>query len=590
MEEQILPIVPGGGKYAGKSVLELMADKSYVDGYLKNQSWFNPNNKNWAPIYNIIVNQSISTNKDGKTPQHNKLQNLFLNTSNQYKLISKLLNIDIDLNNLILDEEIIRCFGINIIPDFVNNLDGTKVYFEDKFNWDLILYYSDKQSFKIISKLETEISDKEEYKKKYDIQKKEEYENKLLLIDKLIEYRNKLDQKGINEYDEKMKEYLDKYKKYENDLKIYLQDKPQNEKDILNYENNLKMYDTKRDNFITAKKKLICQELGINYNNFVNWNITNNGYSHLDKDTKHTTQEKKQLRDIVNDKLNPFIKEFERLNTRPNFVAKLNIPTKPNLPQQYDFSKEIYILKDSEIYQLFEEAKKIKHMHNLYSVDKLITYKKEYENEYKKNYETEFNKHYEEYRLQYYKDIIKKYCIKNINVNKINENQYAMKISICDYYYEICCELKPVLSDDYPCVLRKLTTQMKLTHEDNTKNTKPGYRKRTNLYTLIIGNFTSVDTSKEQLITIFNQYNINVLFTNELFDTTELIIQDNKINNLNEKNIILENNLLEAQQKLLQEQEKNKLLEEKIKQLEEELTLLKSQKQSKTIKDYFGKK
>jgi hypothetical protein len=414
----------------------------------------------------------------------------------------------------------------------------------------------------------------------------------------LIEYRNKLDEKGINEYDKNMMEYSDKCEKYENDLNIYLQQKSQNEKDVLNYKDNLKIYETKRDNFIAVKEKKICQELGINYNNFVNWNTTNNGYSHLDKDTKHTYEEKKQLREIVNDKLKPFIKEFEEINIRPNFVGKLNIPTKPPLPQKYDYNEEIRIREtDGDI--LIEEWNKIRHLSHLWrlcSVNKLNKYKKDYENLYKKNYENDFNKHYEEYRLQYYSDLINKYCVKKVYVNKKNENQYVIKISICDYYYEICCELKPVLSDDYPCVLRKLTTQIKLTEEDNNKKAN-GYRgyRRTNLYTLIIGNFTSVSTSKEQLITIFKQHNIKILFTNELlFDTTELIIQDNKNslfeNTFNEKHKNLENNLLEAQQKLLKEEEKNKLLEEKIKQLEEELTLLKSKKQSKSIKDYFGKK
>ena len=37
-----------------------------------------------------------------------------------------------------------------------------------------------------------------------------------------------------------------------------------------------------------------------------------------------------------------------------------------------------------------------------------------------KDYENNFNKHYEKYRLQYYRDIIKKYCNKKVYVEKIN--------------------------------------------------------------------------------------------------------------------------------------------------------------------------
>jgi hypothetical protein len=57
-----------------------------------------------------------------------------------------------------------------------------------------------------------------------------------------------------------------------------------------------------------------------------------------------------------------------------------------------------------------------------------------------------------------------------------------------------------------------------------------------------------------------------------------------------EENNSFRYNLLEIQQKLLKQQEKNRQLEEKIRQLEEEILSLKTQKQSKSIKDYFGKK
>ena len=65
-------------------------------------------------------------------------------------------------------------------------------------------------------------------------------------------------------------------------------------------------------------------------------------------------------------------------------------------------------------------------------------------------------------------------------------------------------------------------------------------------------------------------------------------IYENKIEvirplQLIEENKFLTDNLLQTQQKLLQ-------AEEKIIQLEEEIVSLKSQKQSKSIKDYFGKK
>ena len=54
-------------------------------------------------------------------------------------------------------------------------------------------------------------------------------------------------------------------------------------------------------------------------------------------------------------------------------------------------------------------------------------------------------------------------------------------------------------------------------------------------------------------------------------------------NKLIEENKFLTDNLLQTQQKLLQ-------AEEKMRHLEEEIQSSKSQKQSKSIKDYFGKK
>lgn len=593
MEEQLLPIVPFG-KYKDKSVIELLKDEKYVE-WLKQQSWFS----NQKQIYNIVVHQTIPTTNNSKTPEHNKLQNLFLDKSNQEKLLSKLFNINLPngINNLFADEDITRCFGENTIPEFINILDKTTIKFEDKFNWDLVLYYKDSQKFTITSKLETELIDKEKYKEQYDIKENKNYSISLSLIDKLIECRIKLDQEGINKYNEKTIEYTYKLEKYEDDLKIYLQQKLQNDKDVENYENKQKKYQTKKDKFIIQQTKIICQELGINYDYFINWNTITNGYSHLDRDNKHTTEEKEQLREIVDNKLKPYIIDFETINIPPNFVKKTKIPIKPPSPEKYDFNKDIYIsdYNSVEIDELSQKINEVKYMdigyYYLYSVDKLNECKKKFENEYGKNYEKNFNEHYEKYRLQYYRDIIKKYCNnEGVYVEKVNVNQYKISLYICGYNYAVCCELKPTLSDDYPVVLRKLKTQIELTQNDKTKFS--GLKKK---IILIIGSFTSIHVSKEQLIAVFKQSNIKIIFTDEIFETSKSVVAIKRVNattnaeqslvenKLFEENKILTDNLLQTQQKLLQ-------AEEKIKQLEEEILSLKSQKQGKSIKDYFGKK
>lgn len=372
MEKKILPIVPGG-KYEGKMITELIEDKWYVDNVLKKEE-----NKKWGPIYNIIINQNISTNKDCETPEHNKLQNMFLDKDNQQKLLSIVFNGKFTksneyfsgLFNLVDDEDIIRCFGINI-PNITNKLDDTSIIFEDKFNWDVVLYYNDNQTFEIISNLEIELFDKVKYKEQYDIEQN----------------------------------------------------------------------------------------------------------------------------------------------------------------------------KDDE------------------------------------EYEQKFNEHYKIYRMRYYKSIIYKY-IHDYSIEyeqNTDKNQYKITFNIRNIKSAVFCEIKPTLGEDYPCVLRKLKTQIEL-----SAIYKPFLHLECR-YILIIGSFTSKTTSKEQLIQIFKQSKIKIIFTDKIFESsntlceytnTEQLLYENKIN---EKTKILTDNLLQIQEKLLQ-------AEKKIKELEEENLSLKTQKQYKTIK------
>lgn len=491
MEEQSLPIVPFG-KYKNKSVLDLLADEKYVE-WLKQQSWF-PNQKQ---IYNIVVHQTIPTTNNSKTPEHNRLQNLFLEKDNQQKLLSNLYNNNdlIDgINNLFKDTEIIRCFGENKMPEIIHNLDETTIMFEDKYNWDLVMYHRS-IPITILSNLETELFDKIKYKETYDVEERQQYDNNLLLIDQLIDARFKLNK-------EKMQKYiLD----------------PQ-----------------------SFKKK---PDLG------------------------------------------DYIKLYELPEHIRDLLKKCN---------------EIKLASSTRWYSL-----NISSTH-LYSVNKLKDYKNDYIKEYEKEYEKIFNDQYKIYRLQHYRDIIKKYVNYYVRVYKLNDNlndnRYEIIITLLDYSHErraICCELKPTLSDDYPVVLRKLKSQIELTKND--KNIFSNFIKK---WVLIIKDFNSTTTTKEQLITIFNQSNIKVVFTDDLFNhnnldvntskeqiETPIMVSSQKQEIIKtEENNSFRDNLLETQQKLLEEQEKNRQLEEKIKQLEDEIQLLKTQKQAKTIKNYFGKK
>jgi hypothetical protein len=58
-----------------------LKDTNYLE-WCKQQDWF----KKYPIVYNICVNQTIvNQNENSKTPEHNKIQNLFLEKENQNK-------------------------------------------------------------------------------------------------------------------------------------------------------------------------------------------------------------------------------------------------------------------------------------------------------------------------------------------------------------------------------------------------------------------------------------------------------------------------------------------------------------------------
>lgn len=172
----------------------------------------------------------------------------------------------------------------------------------------------------------------------------------------------------------------------------------------------------------------------------------------------------------------------------------------------------------------------------------------------------------------------------------------------------IYMELKPQLGDDYPCVLRKMKTQISLTMDKLKKEkqeilAEAGYVEgkqqlfaseelrdaykfiNTNYeyflggkYVLLVQNFESNSINKDDLKRVFNQTHIRIIFVNELFDDSLLQIRPETSLTLAEDNQFLQEKLSQA--------------EEKIKQLEKQLLLLTSQpsNKQKTLKEYFGKK
>ena len=139
MDTQTLPITPFG-KYKGKPVTELLADVEYLN-WVKQQEWF----KNYPTVYNICVNQTITNiNQGSKTPEHNKLQNNFLERSFNITFINHILGLDNDiklLNELYDNPEYKLYFENQRFNTNDYGLESITPIFEADFNWDVCLTF-----------------------------------------------------------------------------------------------------------------------------------------------------------------------------------------------------------------------------------------------------------------------------------------------------------------------------------------------------------------------------------------------------------------------------------------------------------------
>lgn len=472
--EHALPIVPFG-KYKDKSVLELLADTKYVE-WLKQQAWF----ANQKQIYNIVVHQTISATNNSNTPEHNRMQNCFLDTKNQSKLMFQFFKHWITrINQLLKDEAFVRWFGKH---DEINistiDADKLSVKFEEKFNWDVVLHSNGDFTCSFNSILEAELAAKEThkqtYKQKYDADEISKHEHHMTLVNQLMERRTTIDQKLH---------------------KIF------------------KSRSIKMEHIVAT-----CREL---------------------------------IKECCNYNENLWLTCCDSASELP-------------------------------------------------SVEKLKEYRDAYVDDYRNTYETKFNEHYDEHyadhRMKFYSSMLSE-CgfdtrASGISIYK-NKHTYQIKISIMCWATrghssgKLYCELKPTLSDDYPVVLRKMKTQIELMESHKIelrRDTKVQYLSSSmfHCYVLVVGTFTSVCVSKEQLVEIFRQSNIRVVF-----------MEDMVAGELPAKPVVEQ--LVVAQQpnaEQLTNQLAQKLAaaEEKIRQLEEEINTLKSKKQGKSIKDYYGNK
>lgn len=207
----------------------------------------------------------------------------------------------------------------------------------------------------------------------------------------------------------------------------------------------------------------------------------------------------------------------------------------------------------------FEDYNKEWLKKNLFSINKI---KIEFEAKYNWDiliptyeYEYIFSLKYKKEYWKEEKNILKKYFIdifnfKNCYVDKENEGVYVSISLIKLPSYNIYIEIKPLLGDDYPNVLRKMKQQVKLTScdKDNMLCKK--------LYILLVKDFASSTTTKEQLIEIFQQSNIEVIFLKDITKDDVKHVETNK------------DNISELKEYIIKLEEENMMLKETLKQYE----------------------
>ena len=121
-----LPLVTFG-KYKGKPISELIADTPYIE-WCKQQEWF----KKYPVIYNICVNNTITSKQSSKTPEHNKLQNIFLEGKHIVSFLKYVYNIHMSWFKY--KEQLFMRLDNEIINSKLGHAE-----FEGIYNWDVII-------------------------------------------------------------------------------------------------------------------------------------------------------------------------------------------------------------------------------------------------------------------------------------------------------------------------------------------------------------------------------------------------------------------------------------------------------------------
>ncbi len=446
MSESI--IVPFG-KYKGKSIIELLQDTKYLD-WCKLQPDLLKKHKT---IFNVIYYQQLP-DTNGKTPEHNKIQNIFLKRDAQIQFINYLNAMD-KVNKIMEDiyssSEYLAAFGNNrlcdgaIVLDYDNKVGVT---FEGEWNWDLIIdttmleskHYTIKPFDKYQENLEAKL------KIKHD----------LIYKDKCLEFER--DRLNIEQnYLQEMIEFEQACDIYENNIKLYNQSKDIHENICKNSLRALENWKTQKLEYNTQLiKKFTKQYFGKELSSSIEMNCIDSS-----------------VRNLIDIKIDFEMKKYIDNNPKPVVLYGPTPPEPPKPPKTNLISKH-------EIIQQCEQ------------------FKRKHDDDYQKNLKWIIANHYAKIL-----DIYNNYD------DSCNYDMYSKGLVSLYVYHRvgfIYCEIKPQLGDDYPHVLRKMKNQKIMT----TKKDRA-------MFVLLVKHFESDVTSKDELITIFRQDNIKVVFYDDVF-------------------------------------------------------------------------
>ena len=103
-----------------------------------------------------------------------------------------------------------------------------------------------------------------------------------------------------------------------------------------------------------------------------------------------------------------------------------------------------------------------------------------------------------------FKEIINSSYTKNTNTLLLSMKRNAV-------YSYIYCKITTILGDDFPCILSEMRSRMEM--NDTRCYNESDFKF---YHILLVENFNSINTSKEQLIEIFALSDIKVLFIDDL--------------------------------------------------------------------------